>query len=138
MCLPPRKFLADARRLMEQAEWIDGRATAGYQSAKAKDNMQIREGDPMGKTVGCHHPEGSRQQSALCWRRRCRYRFSRLSLTVTRVVNLSARMSITPSGRFLESGHRIRTDISATLVSRVRVNMAAATCAWRTLTVCER
>ena len=44
--------VAEARRLMEQAEWVDGKATAGYQSARAKDNMQIREGDPVGQQLG--------------------------------------------------------------------------------------
>ena len=37
---------------MERAEWVDGKVTAGYQSAKAKDNMQIREGDPVGQQLG--------------------------------------------------------------------------------------
>jgi PKHD-type hydroxylase len=44
--------VAEARRLMEKAEWVDGKVTAGYQSAKAKDNMQIREGDPVGQQLG--------------------------------------------------------------------------------------
>jgi PKHD-type hydroxylase len=46
--------VAEARLLMEQAEWMDGKVTAGFQSAKAKDNMQIREGDPVGQQLGAN------------------------------------------------------------------------------------
>jgi PKHD-type hydroxylase len=44
--------LAQARQWLEKAEWIDGRVTAGYQSARAKDNMQIPEGHPIGRQLG--------------------------------------------------------------------------------------
>lgn len=44
--------VAKGRQLLEQAEWIDGRVTAGYQSAKAKDNVQIPEGHPIGRQLG--------------------------------------------------------------------------------------
>jgi len=30
-----------ARQRLEAAEWVDGRATAGPQSARAKQNMQL-------------------------------------------------------------------------------------------------
>jgi predicted 2-oxoglutarate/Fe(II)-dependent dioxygenase YbiX len=33
--------VAHARKMLAEADWVDGRATAGYQSALAKDNMQI-------------------------------------------------------------------------------------------------
>jgi PKHD-type hydroxylase len=42
----------DSRKLLEQADWIDGRVTAGHQSAKAKDNMQLDEGHPVAKQLG--------------------------------------------------------------------------------------
>jgi PKHD-type hydroxylase len=29
------------RRLLEEADWVDGRVTAGHQSAKAKNNLQV-------------------------------------------------------------------------------------------------
>lgn len=44
--------LAQARQVLDQAEWVDGRVTAGPQAAKAKDNMQIPDGHPAGKQVG--------------------------------------------------------------------------------------
>lgn len=43
---------AQARSILEAAEWVDGRVTAGHQSAKAKDNMQIPEGHPAAQQVG--------------------------------------------------------------------------------------
>ncbi|MBC8002666.1 MAG: PKHD-type hydroxylase, partial [Opitutaceae bacterium] len=43
--LPPEQ-VTQARQILDQAEWVDGRVTAGHQSAKAKDNLQIPEGHP--------------------------------------------------------------------------------------------
>ncbi|MCC7375364.1 MAG: Fe2+-dependent dioxygenase [Verrucomicrobiales bacterium] len=40
------------RQLLDQAEWVDGRVTAGHQSATAKDNVQIPEGHPVARQVG--------------------------------------------------------------------------------------
>ena len=44
--------VANARRLLNEAEWVDGRVTAGHQSAQAKDNLQIPEGHPAAREVG--------------------------------------------------------------------------------------
>ena len=44
--------VAEARKILDAAEWVDGKVTAGYQSARAKDNMQIPEGHPAGRQVG--------------------------------------------------------------------------------------
>ncbi|HYF34498.1 MAG TPA: Fe2+-dependent dioxygenase [Prosthecobacter sp.] len=44
--------VAHARQLLEGAEWIDGKVTAGYQSAKAKDNMQLPENHPVSRELG--------------------------------------------------------------------------------------
>ena len=44
--------VAHARQLLDAAEWIDGKVTAGYQSAKAKDNMQLPEGSPVARELG--------------------------------------------------------------------------------------
>ncbi|MFK7699283.1 Fe2+-dependent dioxygenase [Pseudomonas caspiana] len=40
------------RQALEQAEWADGKVTAGYQSAKAKHNLQLPEGHPLALEVG--------------------------------------------------------------------------------------
>ena len=40
------------RRALDSASWIDGRATAGFQSARAKNNEQLPETDPVAATQG--------------------------------------------------------------------------------------
>ena len=44
--------LAQARQALEQADWVDGKVTAGHQSIKAKDNVQIPEGHPVAQQLG--------------------------------------------------------------------------------------
>ena len=41
-----------ARTLLDQAEWVDGRVTAGRQSAMAKDNMQLPEESGAARELG--------------------------------------------------------------------------------------
>lgn len=41
-----------ARKLLDEAEWVDGRVTAGHQSARAKDNMQLPEASPAARELG--------------------------------------------------------------------------------------
>ena len=40
------------RRELDAVDWIDGRVTAGHQSARAKDNMQLPEDLPLGRQLG--------------------------------------------------------------------------------------
>jgi PKHD-type hydroxylase len=40
------------RQMLDEAEWVDGRVTAGYQSARAKDNMQLPENHPAAQQLG--------------------------------------------------------------------------------------
>ncbi|WP_028627560.1 Fe2+-dependent dioxygenase [Metapseudomonas resinovorans] len=42
---------ARIREALEQAEWADGKTTAGYQSAKAKHNEQLPEGDALAREI---------------------------------------------------------------------------------------
>ncbi|MCK9539784.1 Fe2+-dependent dioxygenase [Dokdonella sp.] len=44
--------LAHCRSRLADAQWADGRLTAGYQSAQAKDNGQLREDDPLARELG--------------------------------------------------------------------------------------
>ena len=44
--------VAEARAILEAADWVDGKVTAGHQSAKAKDNMQLPEGSPAARQLG--------------------------------------------------------------------------------------
>ncbi|HEX7830878.1 MAG TPA: Fe2+-dependent dioxygenase [Thermoanaerobaculia bacterium] len=47
-----RDEVTHARAVLDAAEWIDGRVTAGHQSARAKQNQQIPEGHPAAREVG--------------------------------------------------------------------------------------
>src|SRR5262245_34312041 len=40
------------RQKLAEAEWADGRITAGHQSAKAKANLQLPEGSPVAHELG--------------------------------------------------------------------------------------
>jgi PKHD-type hydroxylase len=42
----------DARAVLDAAEWVDGRVTAGHQSARAKHNEQIPEDHPVARRIG--------------------------------------------------------------------------------------
>ena len=44
--------VAHARRLLDEATWVDGRVTAGPQAARAKDNVQLAENDPLAGQIG--------------------------------------------------------------------------------------
>lgn len=44
--------LAEVRRLLAEAQWTDGRATAGHLSAKVKHNRQLDEDDPRALQAG--------------------------------------------------------------------------------------
>ncbi len=44
--------VAQARQVLDQAEWVDGRVTAGHQSARAKRNLQLPEDHPVARQLG--------------------------------------------------------------------------------------
>jgi PKHD-type hydroxylase len=44
--------VASARQRLDAASWIDGRVTAGHQSARAKDNLQLPEDSPVARQLG--------------------------------------------------------------------------------------
>ena len=106
--------VTEARRILDAAEWVDGSVTAGHQSTKAKDNMQVPEHHPAAQQVG-QMILGALQQSGL-------FISAALPLKVfpplfnrytggqhfgTHVDNAIRTVSGTP--------HRVRTDLSATL-----------------------
>ena len=105
---------AQGRRALEEAGWVDGRVTTGYQSARAKDNLQLAEDHPVAQELGGAILEAL-QRSAL-------FMAAALPLRVfpplfncyrggqsfgTHVDNAIRQVSGTP--------HRVRTDLSATL-----------------------
>ncbi|MDQ8196542.1 Fe2+-dependent dioxygenase [Pelagicoccus enzymogenes] len=44
--------ISTSRRLLETANWVDGKASAGHQGAKVKDNAQLLPEDPAAQQVG--------------------------------------------------------------------------------------
>ena len=106
--------IAAAKRLFEKAGWVDGKVTAGPQSARAKDNSQLPEDSPEARELGAM-VLAALQRSAL-------FVTAALPLQVfpplfnryqggqsfgTHVDNAIRQVPGTP--------HRIRTDLSATL-----------------------
>lgn len=43
---------ASALRALDEASWIDGRVTAGHQSARVKQNLQLPESHPLARQLG--------------------------------------------------------------------------------------
>lgn len=106
--------VAEARQILEQAEWVDGRVTAGHQSARAKDNMQLPESHPaarqVGETILTALGQNALFVSAALPARVFPPLFNRYQggqSFGTHVDNAIRQVS--------GSGHRIRTDLSATL-----------------------
>ncbi len=44
--------LTEFRKVLGTAEWVDGKATAGYLSSRAKHNEQLPEGHPVARRLG--------------------------------------------------------------------------------------
>jgi len=106
--------VVQARKLLDAAEWVDGRVTAGHQSARAKDNVQIPELHPIAQQVGATILQALSKNLL----------FLSAALPLHVVPPLFNRYSggqaygthIDGSIRNLPgTSHRIRTDISATL-----------------------
>lgn len=103
-----------ARQILDQAEWVDGKVTAGHQSSKAKDNMQLPENHPAARQLG-DMILGALGKNALFLAAGLPLRvfpplFNRYSggqSFGTHVDNAIRQVTGTP--------HRIRTDLSATL-----------------------
>jgi PKHD-type hydroxylase len=106
--------VSDARARLDAADWVDGRVTAGHQSARVKHNHQLPETHPVAEEVGDviltalqHHPL-----------------FVAAALPLRVFPPLFNRYEVGESfGSHVDnsirqigsSGHRIRTDLSATL-----------------------
>lgn len=105
--------LAEARRLLEAAEWSDGKATAGHQAARVKDNMQIPVDHPAAKQVGqmILHALGQSPlfMSAALPLHILPPMFNRYSGGQTYGNHVDASIRNIPG-----TGHRIRTDLSCT------------------------
>ena len=129
--------VAQARKALDQAEWVDGRVTAGHQSAKAKDNAQVPESHPVARQLGemilAALGKNALFMAAALPARVFPPLFNRYSggqSFGTHVDNAIRQITGTP--------HRIRTDLSATLFLVRPRSMTAASCAWKTLMESKR
>jgi PKHD-type hydroxylase len=103
-----------ARTQLERADWVDGRVTAGHQSVRAKNNMQLPEHSPEAQELGAMVLAALEQNalfiSAALPSRVFPPLFNRYEGGQefgTHVDNAIRQVTGTP--------HRIRTDLSATL-----------------------
>jgi PKHD-type hydroxylase len=103
-----------ARQLLDTAQWVDGRVTAGHQSSRTKDNLQLSENHPVAGQLGEMILEALGQNalfiSAALPQRVFPPLFNRYQggqSFGTHVDNSIRQIAGTP--------HRIRTDLSATL-----------------------
>jgi len=44
--------VSEARKILEAAEWVDGKVSAGHQGSRVKDNMQLPAESPAARQVG--------------------------------------------------------------------------------------
>jgi PKHD-type hydroxylase len=103
-----------ARERLDSAEWLDGRLTAGHQAVRAKRNQQIAESDPMAEEIGDliltalqRHPLFASAALPLRVFPPLFNRYQGGQAFGNHVDNAIRQISA--------SGHRIRTDLSATL-----------------------
>lgn len=106
--------VSHARRILDAADWVDGRVTAGHQSAQTKDNMQLPENHPaaleLGEMILAALGQNALFISAALPSRVFPPLFNRYQggqAFGTHVDNAIRQVTGT--------GHRIRTDLSATL-----------------------
>jgi PKHD-type hydroxylase len=103
-----------ARGVLDSAEWIDGKITAGHQSARAKDNQQIPEDSPAARQLG--------EMILMALERSPRFVSAALPLKVFPPLfnryggGQSFGLHVDNAVRMIRgTPHRVRTDLSATL-----------------------
>jgi len=103
-----------ALEVLNAAEWVDGKVTAGHQSARAKDNMQLPESSPAARELGEMILNALGQNplfvSAALPLRVFPPLFNRYQGGQSFGTHIDNALRQIPG-----TGHRIRTDISATL-----------------------
>jgi PKHD-type hydroxylase len=105
--------LAQVRQILDAAEWVDGRVTAGHQGARVKDNQQIPAEHPAAHQVGELILRALSQNPL----------FISAALPLHILPPMFNRYSggqnfgthVDGSVRQLSNGQRLRTDLSATL-----------------------
>jgi PKHD-type hydroxylase len=106
--------VANARRALDAADWVDGRVTAGPQSARVKHNRQLPENHPLsielGNLILKTLPSNALFMSAALPLRIFPPLFNRYQGGEAFGHHVDNAIRVVPG-----SGHRIRTDLSATL-----------------------
>ncbi|MCQ4158351.1 Fe2+-dependent dioxygenase [Roseomonas sp. GC11] len=102
------------RRVLEAAEWVDGRVTAGEQAQQAKRNLQVPEGSPQARELGelvlralGRNPLFT---SAALPLRVYPPMFNRYDVGMTFQAHVDSALRFVPG-----TGVRLRTDVSSTL-----------------------
>jgi PKHD-type hydroxylase len=106
--------VTEARRLLTEAEWVDGKVTAGHQSVKAKDNMQIPEGHPAAQQLGRMILGALGNNPLFIAAALPRHIFPPLFNRYSGGQSFGTHVD-NAIRQITGTGHRIRTDISATL-----------------------
>jgi PKHD-type hydroxylase len=109
-----RQEAADYRAALNAAEWADGRITAGYQSARVKQNVQLPESHPLARELS-ERIVSALEKNPLFMGAALPFRvfpplFNRYDVGHTFGTHVDNAVRQVPG-----TGHRIRTDLSATL-----------------------
>jgi PKHD-type hydroxylase len=106
--------IARCREVMEKAAWVDGRVTAGHQSAKVKHNLQLSESAPEARELGDMVMEALGRNplffSAVLPKQVFPPLFNRYDAGMTFGAHVDNAIR-----EYLNTPLRIRTDVSATL-----------------------
>jgi PKHD-type hydroxylase len=106
--------VASFRAALDNGQWIDGRATAGHQSALAKFNVQLAEDDPLSLRLGAIVLDALDRNplfvSAALPRKVFPPLFNRYGMGQSFGVHVDNAIRVVKG-----SGARVRTDLSATL-----------------------
>jgi PKHD-type hydroxylase len=109
-----RAQVTSARQSLDQAEWVDGRVTAGHQSSRVKHNDQLPEAHPLATSLG-DVVLTALQRSPLFIAAALPLRiFPPLFNRYTGGGNFGSHVD-NAIRQVSGTGHRIRTDLSATL-----------------------
>jgi PKHD-type hydroxylase len=106
--------VAEARRLLEAADWVDGKVSAGHQGARVKDNMQLPAESPVARQVGASILKALGTNplfmSAALPLHILPPMFNRYSGGQTFGTHVDGSVRVVPG-----TNHRLRTDLSCTL-----------------------
>lgn len=111
--LTPAQAL-QARQILDQAQWVDGRVTAGHQSSRTKNNMQLPENSPAARQLGEMVLEALGRNPLFISAALPRQVFPPLFNSYSGGQSFGTHVD-NAIRQITGTGHRIRTDLSATL-----------------------